>query len=207
MVKLFVEGGGDANALKTACRKAFTEFITKAGVVKRPRIIACGGRQNAYESFCTAVKVGEPAMLLVDSEAPVENQFEEGELKDWRPWGHLKDRDGWNKPTNAAETDCHLMVQVMESWLLVDRDTLKHYFGEGFKESALPAMQNAVEDIAKAQVYRDLATATHGCRKKGGYNKGSHSFELLGQIDPKRVIAASPWAERFIEQLKTKMGS
>ena len=71
MVKLYVEGGGDTNALRTACREGFTSFITKAGLVKRPRVVACGSRRDAFESFCTAIAVGEEAMLLVDSEAPV----------------------------------------------------------------------------------------------------------------------------------------
>ena len=70
-VTLYVEGGGDTNALKTACREGFREFITKAGIKGRPRIVACGTRRDAFESFCTAIDQGEAAMLLVDSEAPV----------------------------------------------------------------------------------------------------------------------------------------
>jgi len=57
--------------LRTACREGFTNFITKAGIQRRPRVVACGGRRDAYESFCTAVAQGEAAMLLVDSEAAV----------------------------------------------------------------------------------------------------------------------------------------
>ena len=32
MVKLYVEGGGDTAALKTACREGFTTFVTNAGI-------------------------------------------------------------------------------------------------------------------------------------------------------------------------------
>jgi len=63
MVKLFVEGGGDSNSLKTECRRGFTSFISKAGITRKPRIVACGSRRNAYESFCTEIANGGDALL------------------------------------------------------------------------------------------------------------------------------------------------
>lgn len=122
-MKLYVEGGGDSQSLKTACRAGFTEFVTKAGLRNRPRVVACGGRRDAYESFCTAVAQGEHAMLLVDSEAPISNECQQGDDKSkWLPWRHLKERDGdgWEKPERSDDDDCHLMVQVMESCFLAD---------------------------------------------------------------------------------------
>jgi len=86
-VHLYVEGGG---GLETACRQAFTTFITQAGIINRPRVVACGSRANAYDRFCTAVKSGEDAMLLVDSEQPVNAQYQEGSPETWQPWGHLE---------------------------------------------------------------------------------------------------------------------
>ena len=71
MVTLYVEGGGDSAALSSDCREGFRKFITKAGVQKRPRIVACGSRQNAYDSDCTAIANRQEAMLLVDTDAPV----------------------------------------------------------------------------------------------------------------------------------------
>ena len=129
MVKLYVEGGGDSAALKTACREGFARFLEKAGLSGHmPRIVACGGRQDAFDSFCTALKNGEPALLLVDSEAPVAfaAQLGDATVKDvrsqWLPWLHLLHRpgDGWEKPAGAQDMQCHLMVQCMESWLLAD---------------------------------------------------------------------------------------
>lgn len=53
-MKLYVEGGGDTNLLRTACRQGFSEFLKKAGLAGRmPRVVACGGRQDAYDAFCT----------------------------------------------------------------------------------------------------------------------------------------------------------
>jgi hypothetical protein len=71
MVKLYVEGGGDTTELKGACREGFRTFISKAGIIKRPRIVACGSRRDAFESYCTAIASWEEALLLVDSEDPL----------------------------------------------------------------------------------------------------------------------------------------
>lgn len=208
MVKLYVEGGGETSALKAACREGFSTFLAKAGVDKKPRVVACGSRHDAYDSYCTAVRNGEEAALLVDSEAPVAEENQQDDSPTWRPWTHLKQRqgDGWDKPDNTPETDCHLMVQCMESWLLCDRATLKTFFRQGFQENQLPAAENAIEGVAKAQVYDGLAKATKSCKTKAQYGKGEHSFKLLARIDPAKVMAASPWAKRFVDELKKKMG-
>lgn len=216
MVKLYVEGGGDAAALKTACREGFSSFLVKAGLKGHmPRIVACGGREDAFDSFCTALKNGEPALLLVDSEAPVAAASQPGKITEkvdrdsWLPWQHLLQRKGdeWEKPTGADDLQCHLMTQCMESWLLADRETLKAFFGQGFKENQLPAAANPVESVAKAHIYQSLAKATADCKTKAQYGKGEHSFKLLALIDPAKVMDASPWAKRFVEAMKTKMGA
>lgn len=210
MVKLYVEGGGDAAALKTVCREGFKLFLEKAGLKgSMPRIVACGGRQDAFESYCTAIKNGDEAVLLVDSEDAIAGKHQQGEAATWQPWQHLKQRkgDGWDKPAAGADADCHLMVQVMESWFLADRETLKKFFGQGFKEKSLPAAGKTIESVAKTQIYQSLADATKDCRSKAPYGKGEHSFKLLGLIDPATVTVASPWAARFVAQMKTKMGA
>lgn len=206
-VKLYVEGGGDSPELKTACRKAFTTFITKAGLKNRPRIVACGSRGNTFDSFCTAVANGEDALLLVDSESAVIAKHQQGQPEAWQPWAHLKARpgDGWDKPQQGTDLDCHLMVQVMENWFLADREELKKFFSQGFKDNALPANSH-IEGVAKEDVYRALKQATSGCKRgKGDYSKGKHSFALLELIDPAKVAAASPWAKRFLDALRERM--
>lgn len=208
MVKLYVEGGGDSKSLQIECRRGFREFLEKAGLKgKMPGITACGSRQEAYKDYCTALKGGEAAVLLVDSEAPVtpEHRQPKDQPAQWQPWQHLKARDGWDKPANALDSDCHLMVQVMENWFLADRETLKAFFGQGFRESALPAADRPIEDVTKDEVYRAVKLATQGCKTKGEYVKGEHSFKLLAKTDPAKVMAASPWARRFVEELKKKM--
>jgi hypothetical protein len=37
-------------------------------------------------------------------------------------------------------------------------------------------------------------------------SKGPHSFKILALIDPVKVTAASPWAQRFVQKVKAQMG-
>ena len=86
-IKIFVEGGGDTNALKGQCRRAFSSFLQKAGFAgKMPKIVVRGSRNAAYDSYCTAIKQGEDALLLVDSEAPVKNMS--ADPSQWNPWAN-----------------------------------------------------------------------------------------------------------------------
>ncbi len=87
-VRLFVEGGGNDNPLlKRACREGFSKFLVTAGFAGRmPRIVACGSRNDAFDSFRTACHQGLPSILLVDSEEPLRHEF---------PVKHLSLRDSW----------------------------------------------------------------------------------------------------------------
>lgn len=194
-IKLYVEGGGSSKALKGACRRGLRIFIEKSGLKgTMPQIVASGSRRNAYEDFETrhrdAPNKDEIALLLVDAEEPV---------KKAHPWEHLKDRDGWNQPDGAAEDQCHIMVQAMESWFLADRATLGEFYGHGFQFNALPSNPQ-IEQIGKIDVVNGLIRASRSTTK-GSYDKGRHSFEILEKIDPKKVMDASPYAKRLIETL------
>ena len=206
-LKLFVEGGGDAKTLRTACRQGFTEFLKKYGLMHRPRILACGSRRNAYDDFCTAVNNGEAAMLLVDSEAAIAADCQQGAAENWQPWKHLAQRPGdqWQKPASAGDDQCHLMVQCMEAWFIADRATLKAFFGQGFKDNALPPSSRPVDEVPKQQLYDSLKRATQRCKTKDVYGKGEHSFDLLARIDSKQVEARSNWARRFLATIRKKM--
>jgi Domain of unknown function (DUF4276) len=194
-VHLYVEGGGDAKRLRTACRKGFTEFFKKAELAgSLPRIIASGSRRSAYDDFCTALgQTNVCALLLVDSEEAVADS--DG------PWEHLKKRPGdqWDRPKGASDGQCHLMVQIMESWFLADKATVADYFGNGFKKKALPNRDD-VEAVPKADVLKSLRDATRRTAK-GGYSKGKHSFEILALIRPNLVRQASHHAHRLLVAL------
>lgn len=196
-VSIYVEGGGDDDALITECRRAFSTFFSNASFKGRmPRIIACGGRNQAFDRFQTAIgNAGKDdfPMLLVDSEAPLTKG----------PWLHLKDRDQWTKPANATADHVHLMVQCMEAWFLVDRDILRNYFGDGFVARQLPA-NSAIEQIEKQQVFHSLKMATRRSQK-GEYAKGRHSFKLLELQVAANVATASPQAARLLSVLGKKL--
>lgn len=195
--KLFVEGGGDNDALKTQCRRGFGKLLEKVGLQgRKPRIVPCGGRNNAFDQFCTALARARPDdvfILLVDAEAPISTGTS--------PWDHVKNRpgDGWEKPKDATEDHLHLMVECMENWFLADKDALASFFGPGFKQSALPANAN-VESVSKSDVYRGLKSATRGTTT-GEYGKGAHSFKILAMVDPGKIRSSAQYAERFFQYL------
>ena len=116
-VTLYVEGGGDRASLRADCRRAFRSFVAKAGAKGRmPKIVASGSRDEAYDDFNAAhAQRNETAMLLVDSEQEVTTSSS---------WTHLRSRDNWRRPPDASSDQCHLMVQVMESWFLADRPAM-----------------------------------------------------------------------------------
>ena len=197
-VMIYVEGGGDRENLKRQCRKGFQKFFLKAGLKgMMPSVRACGSRQQAYEKYRTALGKASPdqfTILLVDSEDPVAQQHS--------PWQHLHNRDGWEQPANADSDSAHLMVQVMETWFLADKDELAQYFGADFNKKSLPPNPD-IETITKTDVLDGLESATRQCQK-GRYNKGSHSFDILANIDPDKVANASPHASKLIDTLKAK---
>ena len=110
-VKVYVEGGGDGKSLRARCRGGFSSFFEKANLAGRmPQVIACGGREAAFDKFCTALgsrRAEEFIILLVDSEGPVADRSE--------PWLHLRERDSWEKPDDATDENAHLMVQCKEA--------------------------------------------------------------------------------------------
>lgn len=204
MVKLFVEGGGDSKALRTECREAFNTWLRSIGLQQFPRIVASGGRDDAYNDFKTALANGEAAVLLIDSEAAVDARHQQGVAENWLPWDHLKERDGWEKPVGSADLDCHLMVECMENWFLGDPSKLKEFFGWDFKENRLPATHPSLEAVSKTAVFAGLKAASATCTQKSSYGKGAHSFKILKLLDANLVVARAPWAKRFSDEMKKR---
>lgn len=196
-VKVYVEGGGDRSELRTRCRKGFSTFFRNAGLTGRmPKVVAGGARQTTYAKFRTAIASATEndfIVLLVDSEGPVADT----------PWTHLKNRDNWDEPADELEENAHLMVQCMEAWFLADRDALASYFGHRFNQRSLPRRRD-IENIPIHDLERGLNMATRRCGRKGVYHKGRHSFAILAELSPDRVVAASPHARLLIDTLLAK---
>ena len=208
-----MEGGGEPKGrrkrskdLRLKCSRGFSKFIERAGIPSRTfAVTACGGRGSAYKRFCIAIAQGENAMLLVDSEKSVSSEHERSEnTSNRQPWDHLEQSDNWHKPNGSNDTDCHLMVQMMESWFPADPDSLKAFFGAGFNSDSFPAETDSIESIRKSKVFTALEEASQNTQQ-GAYKKNAHSFELLSRICPDKVTKRSPWARRFVDELKRKM--
>jgi len=198
-IKVYVEGGGNRN-LDRECRKAFAALFERADLTSRkPAVIPCGGRRSTYDDFCTALRKaisGELPVLLVDSEGPVTAPA----------WQHVRNRpgDGWERPDGATDDHLHLMVQVMETWFLADRENLVKYYGSDFHENRLPNTVN-LEDCPKQTVFDSLESASRDT-SKGRYNKGSHSFRILGELSPTTIEGALPHAKQFFDFLRRESG-
>jgi hypothetical protein len=95
------------------------------------------------------------------------------------------------------------MVQMMEAWFIADIEALKRFYGQGFKENAIPKNLN-VEKINKTEIYSALQKATKET-SKGEYGKIQHGARLLEQISVAKVRAASLYCDRLFTTLTVKI--
>jgi hypothetical protein len=52
--RIYVEGGGESKEMHARCREGFRTLLENSGFKGRvPRIVACGGRDAAYDAFAT----------------------------------------------------------------------------------------------------------------------------------------------------------
>jgi uncharacterized protein DUF4276 len=194
--KLYLEGGGDSKELHARCREGFRRLLERAGFENRmPRLVACGTRRATFDDFRTASAgaAGWFVAMLVDSEDPVEDSE--------KPWDHLRNRDGWNKPIGASDDQAMLMITSMETWIACDAEALRRRFGQGFKAAALHAVAG-LEGKSRQDVLDALERATRACRTR--YRKGRVSFEILGVLSPD-VLTALPGFKRFLRILKRRL--
>lgn len=198
-IRIYIEGGGDSNNTKASIRRGFSQFFQELVQLARSKkigwkIIVCGSRNNAFRDFKKALKSHQDAfnILLVDAEAPVNNPS----------WEHLNQRDNWTPP-EIDDTHCHLMVQTMEAWMITDVQTLKKFYGKGFKENAIPKTLN-VEKIDKSSLASSLKDATRNT-SKGEYQKIKHAAKLLEMLDVEKVRQASDYCNRLFEILEDMM--
>ncbi len=195
-IKLYIEGGGDSHLQDVQFRAGWRTFFEKAGLTGRmPATFRGGSREQTFAAFQTALKTrkeNELPMLLVDSEELV--------AAGATSWQHLKARDGWELPPGAKDDDAFLMICCMETWFVADRAALAKFFGQGWRENALPLWPQ-LEEITKEQVLAALEKATADTSRKR-YAKGKPSFDLLAVISPAEVEKQCPAARRLLERLR-----
>lgn len=198
--KIYVEGSGQTNKLQAVGREAMAKFLSGLTLKRTCKIIMCGGRQQAYNDFCVALqnpKEGELPILLVDAEAAMQ--------KEGDPWGHLKIRDGWDKPEAATNEHAFLMVQTMEAWLICDDSAWKAWKAR-VDTDKLPKIHNDnVETIEKDKLEKGCEAVGKSINFSYLDNKRLSGFGILKNVKPKLVRDKSKEANRFFEFLEIKV--
>lgn len=201
-VTIFAEGGNDSASI-TNLRKAFGIFFGKLMPDKdKPTVLPCKGRSVTFSQFCKAIKhpkEGHHFFLLVDSEAPIEENT--------TTWEHLRNRPGdeWERPDESKDDQVFLMVQCMESWFLADRDAVESWYDDhNFNAAKLPPLvSGSIEPISKDRIAEGLKAATKDTQKSA-YHKTRHGPSLLENIEPKKVVTASVHAAKMESALRAR---
>jgi hypothetical protein len=109
-MRIYVEGAGKSSDAKAQFRRGWGIFLKQLVDAAREHrirwsVIACGGREEAFKDFRTALRSHPYAfnVLLVDSE---------GTVGDNTVWEYLEQHDGWSRPKNVLDDQCFLMVQA-----------------------------------------------------------------------------------------------
>jgi hypothetical protein len=159
-----------------------------------PKIDLAMCKANAIADFMSSVKKFPDAInvLLIDSEGPYTAALLQ----------QVRQHDHWNTAVGSkiSHGQLHLMVQVMESWFLADRQALQAYYGQGLNENSLPGSPSAVEQVRKDDVLNGLSAATSNT-SKGKYHKTRHAPDLLKSIDPFKVRYSAPSCARLFDYL------
>ena len=198
--RIYVEGGGTSKALRISCQNGFSNLLKNCGYAGcLPRIVACGGRNQAHDRFKTASEEGiaDFVALLIDSEDVLDRSI--------TPWQHLETRQDntLRRPSGATDEQVLFMATSMETWIASDAVALAKRFGDKFQTSALPPWQN-IEARHRDYVYGKLVHATRNCKTK--YIKDDHSFDLLGKLNYCILYDRLPSFKRMIEILDQRLG-
>ena len=200
-IAIYMEGGGESNATKAALRQGMDTFLQPLKEAARNKalpwkLVCCGPRNEAFKRFRDAVNSSADVVnvLLVDAEGPVNQSARD----------HLQDRDEWDL-SFAPEETIHLMVQVMEAWIVADLETLKSYYGQGFRVKQLPRGKN-LESVPKTDVESSLSEATKDTQK-GRYHKIRHASDLLKRIDAEIVKVRCCHCQRLFDEIGRILGA
>lgn len=191
-VTIYVEGGGTTDGERARLREGLSKFLSTIPKRKSPRIVACGGRAEAYRNF-TKHDDESLAVLLVDSEEPVTVGS---------PWEHVRLRagDGWVQPTSAVDDQLQLMTVMTETWLIADIDNLKARWRK-LDASKLPTA--SLENCSKESLRRSLQQAMW--ETASGELSKADVFDLLATTRPTEVQKHCPkWGARFIALIQSR---
>jgi len=198
------------DALKQSFHRFFKQFMAQS-----PEVTPKGSGGKALSRFSGAAQHSnvEVPLLLIDSEGPAPHPDE----MSFKQFLSRKGQRSKNKRLLAdiREGQIFLMVQCMEAWFLADKDGLANYYRRGgnqFDPSNLPPFGNeSIENVDKDIIFERITEALqkadrHKPKEKRRSYEHRHGFEILGYIDPHKVVAASPHAKRLFDALTQLSG-
>jgi len=190
------KGSGNSITLRQGFREFFSKWAKEEKIEFKFDIKLPGDRGKAVNAFLNdGMRHPEDfPVLLIDSEREKdENKSAKVFLQEDFPnsdFGSVK------------ESQCHFMVQAMESWFLADKERLAACYDAKFNEKALPKHKE-IEKIPPKDAIEALKKATKETRNgKGEYDKGTDSGKILGEIRPDKVINAAPHCEKLFTEIK-----
>ena len=189
-IRVYFEG---YRKLRPGFSAFFREVVDAASKLKVGwELVSCKGRGEALDDFNRACRTHTDAfnVLLVDAE----------DVPTADPISHLRQHpDAWERPDGVRQEQVHLMIVVMETWLVADPDSLEAYYGQRFRAARLPRRSN-LEQVPKGEVLSSLEAATSDT-KKGAYHKTRHAPYLLERIRPAKVRVRAPACDRLFRTL------
>ncbi|CAN5260383.1 DUF4276 family protein [soil metagenome] len=195
-IRIYIEGDtkqkGKFNtiSLREGFNHFFFELIEKAKAQNIAfRLIMCGSKYETFKDFLNAARSYKESFVifLLDSDAPLnDNETPKTFLQRQNPLWHLHE---------AEDNQCHLMIQLMESWFFADKEKLAEFYGQRFNLNSLSKNVN-VEKIPKADVENGLSNATRNTQK-GEYHKTRHGAKILELIDSQKVCDSAPHCEKL----------
>jgi hypothetical protein len=204
-VRLYIEGDtkqkGKGNSI--TLRQGFNEFFGKWAQKEKANVrfhsVLCSDRGSAVRIFLNDSDLypKDFVVLLIDTER-------EKDIKEDAKVVLQRDFPNYNFK-EIKESQCHFMVQSMESWFLADKEKLAECYDDKFNENALP--KNAkVEEILKKDVLTGLKNATRETSNgKGEYGKGADSGRILGKIRPQKVRDAAPHCKILFDTISKEI--
>jgi hypothetical protein len=176
-VVIYFEGGGRANPnARRLLRQGLTAFLRNA-YDGQFEVVCCGDTAETIRRWRDHPRErGVTALLLVDSDT----------LPAGARGAHLAAHYG-DLPRDADESRCHLMVCLMETWLVADPAALQAHYksDQSLALRRLPARDD-LEPVSKQEILDALTAATSGTRK-GAYRKIQDGAAILGHADPRLV--------------------
>ena len=200
---IYLEGGASgpkSKILDIRCERAFHKLLDRMGFTgRKPRLVACGGRDDVYKSFYRALRssLNGYVAMWIDSEEPMADIE-----KAWKHLAEVKSVGSWKKPDGAADNQVLFMTTSMETWIVADRAALREHYKQNLNENPLPH-SNGLESQERHEVQQALETATKNC--KNAYAKGKRSFEIFEKLDPAVLRQHLPSFERVARILNTKL--